>query len=138
MMEEKEYLNLLDKAYQDLPEVLHKKERFEVPEVRGRIVKTRTHISNFKDIAKHISREQNHMYRYLLKFVGVRGDLNEEKGEVVLHSRFQPAVLNKGIKSYFNEFVVCSHCNSPDTELSEGKLEKKCNACGHQEKVPQV
>lgn len=137
-MEEQHYTELLDKAYEELPTVLHKKERFEVPEVRGRIVKTRTHITNFKDIAKHLSRDQNHMFRYLLKFVGVRGDLVDDKGEVVLHSRFQPAVLNKGVKKYFEDFVVCPHCNSPDTELVENASIKKCNACGHQEKVQQV
>ena len=137
-MEEKDYITLLDQAYEELPEVLHKKERFEVPEVRGRIVKTRTNITNFKDIAKHLSRDPNHMFRYLLKFVGVRGDLNEERGEVVLHSRFQPAVLNKAVNKYFNEYVVCPHCNSPDTDLVENASLKKCNACGHQEKVQQV
>lgn len=137
-MDEKSYIELLDKGYDELPEVLHKKERFEVPEVRGRIVKTRTHITNFKEVAKHLSRDTNHMFRYIIKFVGVRGDLQEEKGEVVLHSRFQPAVLNKGVTSYFNEYVVCPHCNSPDTDLIENDTIKKCNACGHQEKVRKI
>ena len=138
-MKESEYKELLEKAYEQLPEVLHRKgERFVVPEVSGRIVKSRTQISNFGDIAKYISREQGHMYKFMLKFLGVRGELNEDKGLVILFSRFQPAMLNKGVQKYFQEYVECPHCGSPDTVLQEGNSMKKCNACGHQEKVQQV
>jgi translation initiation factor 2 subunit 2 len=137
-MEEKEYLNLLEKGYSELPEVLFKKERFTIPEVRGRIIKTRTQITNFGEIAKHFTRTQEHFFKFFLKFAGVRGDLDTKKGEVILHSKFQPAFLNKAVKSYFNEYVECPHCNSPDTSLDVAKNMKQCKACGHQEKVPNL
>ena len=137
-MDETKYKELLDQAYSELPEVLHKRKRFVIPEVRGRIIKTRTQVANFGEIAKHLSRDTNHMYRFMLKFVGVRGELNDSKGEVILYSRFQPALLNKGIAKYFDEYVVCPHCSSPDTILENGAKIKKCNACGHQEPVQQV
>ena len=137
-MDQAKYEQLLDKAYEELPAVLYKKDRFEIPEVKGRLIKTRTQIRNFGEIAKHLSRDQNHFFKYLLKFVGVRGDLNDSKGEVILHSRFQPAILNKGVKSYFTDYVECPHCNSPDTILQDSNGIKKCNACGHQEKVARL
>jgi translation initiation factor 2 subunit 2 len=137
-MNDTQYEQLLDQAYAELPEVLYKKERFVIPEVSGRLVKTRTQINNFGEIAKHFERPQEHMYKYMIKFVGVRGDLYENRGQVIMHSRFQPAILNKGVNSYFKEYVACPHCNSPDTILQEEGGIKKCNACGHQEKVTRL
>ncbi len=133
-MDEEEYKKLLDKAYVDLPEVLYKKERFEIPQVRGKLIKTRTQILNFGEIAKHLAREKDHMFKFILKEVGVRGEYNS-KGELTLHSRFQPAMLNKAVESYFNIYVKCSHCNSPDTIFANNATILKCNACGHQEKI---
>ncbi|MCA9495793.1 MAG: translation initiation factor IF-2 subunit beta [Nanoarchaeota archaeon] len=136
-MEEKEYLELLDKAYEDLPQVLYKKERFEIPEVRGKIIKTRTIISNFRTIAKHLARKEEHFQKFILKDVGVRGDLTP-KGELILHSRFQPLVLNKAVKNYYANYVACAHCNSPDTVLNDDASVLKCNACGNKEKKAKV
>ena len=136
-MDEKEYLGLLEKAYEDLPEVLYKKERFEIPQVTGRVVKSRTIIRNFKEIAKHFARDEGHFFRFMLKEVGVRGDLNP-RGELTLHSKFQPAMLNKAVESYFDQFVKCSHCTSPDTVFTTNSTILKCNACGHQQKISQI
>lgn len=135
-MDKAQYEQLLDKAYKDLPEVLYKKERFVIPEVSGRIIKTRTQITNFGDIAKHLERDVNHMFKFMLKEIGVRGELGK-RGDITLHSRFQPTVLNKAVKKYFNEYVECPHCNSPDTLLEQDGT-FKCNACGYSEKKSQL
>lgn len=132
-MDEAEYTNLLEQAYNELPEVLYKAQRFEVPQVKGKLIKSRTVISNFRDIAKHLSREEDHLSKFMLKEVGVRGEV-DGRGDLVLHSRFQPAALNKAVSKYFETFVKCSHCNSPDTYFNEpGSIQ--CKACGHREKV---
>ncbi len=136
-MDEKEYTSLLDKAYADLPAVINRKGRFEVPTVKGRLVKSRTIITNFRDISKTLSRDEIHCFKFVLKEVGVRGDINE-KGEVTLFSRFQPAMLNKAISKYFKTYVECTHCTSPDTIFINDNTFIKCNACGHQEKIPKL
>jgi len=136
-MEEKEYLSLLEKAYLDLPAVIYKKERFEVPQVTGRLIKSRTVITNFREIAKHLARNEEHFLKFILGDVGVRGDIGM-KGELTLHSRFQPAILNKAVDNYFKFCVQCVHCASPDTILTNNNTIVKCNACGHQEKINQL
>ena len=135
-MNESEYKELLDKAYKDLPEVLYKKDRFEIPQVKGRFIKSRTQISNFAEIAKHLEREEDHFFKFLLKDLGVRGEYNN-KG-LTLHSRFQVAGLNKAVENYFKNYVECPHCKSPDTVLINERATLKCNACGHQEKVSKL
>ena len=134
-MEEKEYLELLDKAYDELPEVLYKKGRFEIPKVKGRLIKTRTQIDNFKTIAKTLIRPEDHLLKYFLREAGVRGETNR-RGVLILHSRFQPAALNKIIEKYYNTYVECPHCRSPDTTLGETSF--TCKACGHEEKISKL
>lgn len=133
-MEEKEYLELLDKAYSDLPEVMYRKERFEIPQVKGRLVRSRTVISNFRDIAKHFSRDIDHLSKFMLRDLGVRGEV-DNRGELVVHSRFQPGMLNRAVEHYFKQYVECSHCHSPDTILNPEGDELVCNACGFKERV---
>ena len=45
--------------------------------------------------------------------------------------------INKKIKKYASEFVFCSECNKPDTELTEEKevIYLKCQACGAKKPV---
>lgn len=137
-MEESTYLEILEKAYEDLPKVLYKTQRFEIPEVRGRLIKTRTHITNFVEISKDFSREPEHLFKFFLKEVGVRGDLNLNRGEIVLHSRFQPGILNKTVENYFKIYVKCSKCTRPDTILSQDGTTLTCKACGHVETVAKL
>ena len=132
-MEDKKYVELLDKAYSELPQVLYKKGRFEIPTVSGKLIKSRTVISNFREIGKHFNRDEAHLVKYFLREAGVRGETTD-KGELILHSRFQPVALNKIIERYFHSFVECPNCRSPDTLLDEFS-NLKCKACGHQEKL---
>jgi len=132
-MDDKTYEKLLDKAYTELPEVLYSGGRFEIPTVSGKLIKSRTLITNFGDIAKDLLRDQSHLLKYFLREAGVRGEINS-RGELTLHSRFQPAALNKIIERYYSEFVECPHCRSPDTEILNGN-NLKCKACGHEEKI---
>ena len=134
-MEESEYSSLLDKAYEELPQVLYKEKRFEVPQVKGKLIKSRTVINNFRDIAKTLVREEEGFSKFMLRELGVRGDI-DPRGGLVLHSRFQPGMLNKGVLNYFKKYVECPNCKSPDTTLDGTKL--VCKACGHQEKVPEL
>jgi translation initiation factor 2 subunit 2 len=129
-MEEKEYIQLLDNAYADLPQVLHKENRFEVPKVSGRVERTKTIVNNFRNIAKTLVRPENHFMRFFLKEVGVRGELNQ-RGELELAAKFQPGILNRTVERYFKNYVECEHCNSPDTTLDKDNKSIKCKACGH-------
>ena len=132
-MDDKTYDKLLDKAYKELPEVLYSGTRFEIPTVSGKLIKSRTLITNFDEIAKTLLRDKAHLLKFFLREAGVRGDINN-RGELTLYSRFQPTALNKIIERYYYEFVECPYCRSPDTEIIAGN-NLKCKACGHQEKI---
>ncbi len=126
-MDEKEYLDLLEKAYSELPEVVHKKERFVIPKVRGKIERNRTLIINFGEIAKTLHRPIEHIMKFFLKEGGVRGEV--ERNTLVLHSKFSPKILDKILERYFKNYVECPVCHRPDTVLKEDIL--NCKACGY-------
>jgi len=136
-MDIKDYEVLLDKAYEELPEVLYKKERFVVPLVKGKLIKSRTIVTNFTQIAKHLERDIEHFSKFMLKDLGVRGEVGN-RGDLILHSRFQPEGLNKAVNKYFKQFVECSHCTSPDTVFEKNGTVLKCNACGHTANIPRL
>lgn len=126
-MDEKKYLELLDKAYSKLPENLIKNKRFVIPKVSGKIIRNRTSITNFKEISNIFSRDLNHLFRYFSKEAAVRSEI-EKNGNVILYSKFHPDALNKIIVSYYENFVECPSCKGPDTELKDSLL--ICKVCG--------
>ena len=136
-MDETQYIELLENAYRELPQVLYKKERFEIPQVRGKLIKSRTVINNFKDISSDFSRPIEHLSKFMLKDLGVRGEVDSRKN-LVLHSRFSPTALNKSVEKYYKLYVECQHCKSPDTEFSSNETHLECKACGHLEKIPKL
>ncbi len=87
---------------------MYKKERFEIPKVTGKIIKSRTVVSNFRDIAKQFVRQEDHFSKFMLREVGVRGEVSP-RGELILHSKFQPGILNKGVENYYTKFVECPY-----------------------------
>ncbi|MHA2473328.1 MAG: translation initiation factor IF-2 subunit beta, partial [Promethearchaeota archaeon] len=46
--------------------------------------------------------------------------------------QYKPQVLNRLIGNYTKNYVLCSICNKPDTQIQrEGKMAfLKCTACG--------
>ncbi len=136
-MDETQYNELLEIAYKELPQFLYKKERFEIPQVRGRLIKSRTVVNNFKEISSDFSRSLEHLSKFMLKDLGVRGEIDSRKN-LVLHSRFSPTALNKAVEKYYKSYIECPHCNSPDTEFSNNETNLECKACGHLEKIPKL
>jgi translation initiation factor 2 subunit 2 len=125
-----DYKELLQKAREDLPEISQSHERFEVPKVRGHIQGNRTVVSNFVQIASAISRDVNHLLKYILKELATPGEI---KNNVLIIGRKVSAVMiNEKIDKYVKEFVLCKECKKPDTKLvKEDKVVfVKCQACG--------
>ena len=125
-----DYTELLKRARRNLPESGKNHKRFEVPEVKGHIQGNRTIISNFRQIASVLGRKPEHLLKYLLKELATPGEL-KKKG-LILGRRVSSQMINKKIKQYVNEFVICKECKKPDTKLVRENCITfiKCQACG--------
>ena len=60
-----DYEKLLEKAKASLPNLSEKKERFEIPKVKGHIQGNKTIVTNFNQIITSFGRESQHILKYL-------------------------------------------------------------------------
>ncbi len=132
------YEELLKKAQEELPEQVKGSERFVIDKIKGHLEGSKTILINLKKIAKDLSRDENHLLKYLLRELATPGKI--VRGRVILGAKTAASTINKKIKKYASEFVFCSECNKPDTELAEEKsvMYLKCLACGVKKPVKNI
>lgn len=125
-----EYEKLLKEARKKLPESILKKERFEVPKVKGHIQGNKTVISNFNQIADFLRKDVNHLVKYVLKELAAPGNLT--KTALIIGTKVSATRVNEKINQYVREFVLCPECGKPDTKIEkeDNFLFMKCTACG--------
>jgi translation initiation factor 2 subunit 2 len=129
-MTDDDYLSLLDRAKNCLPETIETHERFSLPEMdilqEGKI----TVIRNFIDITDKVRRDPQHVLQYLLRELGTPGNI--EGRRAVLKAKLSITQISDRIQEYTDTFVICSECDRPDTHMSkEGRtLVLECEACG--------
>ena len=135
----KNYEDLLKKAEEELPENLSGGERFVIENVKGHLEGNKTVLINLNKIAKDLGRDIDHLLKYLLRELATPGKII--RGRVILGTKVSAVKINKKIKKYASEFVFCSECNKPDTELVEEKggiIYLKCLACGAKKPVKKL
>ncbi|MEI6795809.1 MAG: translation initiation factor IF-2 subunit beta [Methanomassiliicoccales archaeon] len=125
-----DYMSLLERAKQKLPETIEKHERFTVPEADVFQEGKQTVVKNFGDIVDALRREQEDLLQYLLRELGTPGTI--EGRRVIFKARLTPAQINDRILAYTDSFVLCSECGRPDTHIvKEGRIMiLECEACG--------
>ena len=134
-MDINKYNELLDKAYENIPDNVKKLSRFEIPKVEIRIEAKNTYITNFNKIINTLMRDRKHFIGVFLKKVGTMGEIRGQ--QLFLKGIYKEQVLNKLIEQYSKLYVLCKICNKPDTEIQrEGKkIFLKCTACGAREEI---
>ena len=129
------YDELLEKAYEKIPDNVKKSSRFQIPKVEIRIEAKNTYITNFNKIINILNRDRKHFIGIFLKKAGTMGELRGQ--QLFLKGTYKEQVLDKLIEQYSKTYVLCRICNKPDTEIQrEGKkLFLKCTACGAREEI---
>lgn len=124
------YEELLDKAYEKIPEIKTDDSRFEIPKVQGHIQGSKTIIANFIKITQILRREPNHIQKYLLRELATPG--NTDGPRLILNRKISSGLINQKIEQYARDFVICKECGKPDTFLKkEDRVTYvKCQACG--------
>ena len=130
MTADDDYLALLERAKEQLPEVVENHERFVIPE--GDVIQEgkTTFIKNFIDISETLRREPQHLLQFLLRELGTPGTI--EGRRAVLKAKISTAQINDKIRMYAETFVICSECGRPDTKMvkDDRTLILECEACG--------
>jgi translation initiation factor 2 subunit 2 len=129
------YEEMLKRAKEKLPKVQSKLERFEMPKVQGHVEGNRTVLINIFNIASLVAREPDHILKYLQRELATPGYFQDKR--LVFGRKLASQMINEKLQGYIKLFVLCEQCGKPDTKLldEEGKLIKKCTACGHKSVV---
>lgn len=124
------YDGLLKRAREKLPSFALKAERFEIPKVKGHVQGNKTVIANFGDICSAFAREPEHLLKYLQRELATPAAIDGPR--LILGRKLSSSLINSKMEQYAHDFVLCSECNRPDTQIKkEGQvLILQCTACG--------
>ncbi len=129
-----DYEQMLAKAQKELPESVSSGERFQIEKVSGHLEGNKTIISNLKKIADRCGRPPEHLLKYLQRELASPAKFDGER--TIFGTKIASEFINKKVKQYISEFVLCPACGKPDTKLllAEDVQYLKCDVCGN--KVP--
>ena len=129
-MADDDYMALLNRAKEVLPETIENHERFELPELdilqEGKI----TVFRNFIDVTDKLRRDPQHLLQFLLRELGTPGNI--EGRRAVFKAKISSSSINEKIETYTETYVICSECGLPDTKIvkDDRTLILECEACG--------
>lgn len=124
-----DYSTLLRKVKSSV-EKREEKKRFQIPRAEIIYEGKLTIIQNFNDIVDAINRDEEHIFKYLLKQFGLSGEVSD--GRLILKGKPPEGNIEKAIQEYLRTYVQCFECGNFDTEIvRENRNEVvRCKACG--------
>ena len=129
--EQKDYEQLLDNVYKNLPEKVTKSERFEMPRFEYFTEGNKTIIKNFKAVSDKLRREPGLLVKFFSKELAVPA---EQQGErLVLARRLGAEMINGKLEDFVNRYVMCKECKRPDSHIEDmghGFKQLVCESCG--------
>lgn len=127
---EKNYREMLDRAYEELPELKGTYERFSVPRPDVRRAGRRTVIMNFKELADELNRTPEHLLKFLVGETATRANFDGTRA--IFQGQFTPDTFRNLMDIYTKKYVICPVCQRPDTKIVRDKrfLFLQCDACG--------
>lgn len=133
-----DYKEMLKRARSRLPSEVLQHKRFEVPNARSSTIGMRTIIHNFKEISDTLNRDPNHVIKFLSKEMATAGTL--QRTRAMFQGKFPRQTIDRLIKRYVDEFIVCPVCKRPDTKIAK---ERRfyfiiCEACGARSSIRPV
>ncbi|MEM1582311.1 MAG: translation initiation factor IF-2 subunit beta [Candidatus Bathyarchaeia archaeon] len=137
-MVELKYEDMLEGAYEQLPQEVFKRERLEVPRASCTTFGSRTFLNNFREICDVLNRDPNHVLRYLSREMATSGAI--EGSRAVFQGKFESEAMDRLVRRYMDEFVICPICKRPDTKIIKEKRLNflVCEACGAKSPVRRI
>jgi len=120
----------LERAMKKMPDTKGTEDRFVIPTPKIFYEGKTTVLENFFNIADTLNRDPEHLMKFMLQEMGTAGKI--EGQHAVFQGKFTEDNLSRLVGSYVQEYVICSECHRPDTQLikSDRVLMLKCEACG--------
>ena len=132
------YEDLLKRARSQCSEVGSKRERLELPRLQYARIGMRTVIYNFKEVADALSRDPQHIMKFLTGEMATAA--TAQGSRVIFQGKFSEDTFSRLIQRYIEGFVNCPVCHLPDTKIVKEKRLSflLCEACGAKSSVRQL
>jgi translation initiation factor 2 subunit 2 len=133
-----DYEELLKRARSQIPEIVSKRERLEIPKLQHSVIGMRTIIYNFKEIAETLNRDPQHLLKFLTGEMATAATTQEPR--VIFQGKFPQETLERLLQRYVENFVTCPVCKRPDTKIVKEKRLSflLCDACGAKSSIHQL
>jgi translation initiation factor 2 subunit 2 len=133
-----DYEKLLTRIYLSLPKKTLTNERFELPVAQSIIQGKQTIVKNFTKIAKDLNRDPKQLYKFFMKEISTSSTIVNQS--LILNGIFNAKKIHDILQKYIKNFVLCSECHKPDTEIVTQNNVKilKCSACGATTALPKL
>ncbi len=126
----KSYEEMLNEAFEKMPEKIKENKRFEIPKLISFIEGNKTIVKNFKHAIEKIRRDPEKVTKFFSRELATPVSLEGER--MILQRRINNEFLNKKFLEYVNKFVKCKECGGYDTHIEnrEGVKVLVCEICG--------
>ncbi len=133
-----EYDEMLERAYEDLPEILKEESRFQIPKIDSVVQGRVTVIQNFGELIKTLNRSPDILSKYFLGEMGTGGEFDTAR--LVLKGQFRGPQLQDKLEAFVQSYVICPECHRPDTAIIQEKRMSflKCEACGARHSIATI
>lgn len=130
-----DYEKLLDKAEGMFADSTQSEARLKIPEPDIIREGKATIVRNFTDIADMVSRDPQHIAKFLMKEFGIGVTVTGKR--LIINRKLSYEQIASKISQYLDSYVMCYECGSPDTEIQRvGRTNLlTCKACGAQHPI---
>ncbi|AXR77291.1 translation initiation factor IF-2 subunit beta [Natrarchaeobaculum sulfurireducens] len=125
-----DYESSLDRAMDEVPDIGGDEERLQIPDAETQKDGAFTRFKNLDEIADVLSREDEHLHRFVQREMGTSGKFEDGRGRY--NGTFSQQDFNAAVDAYVDEYVLCTECGLPDTRLvrEDRTPMLRCDACG--------
>ena len=137
-MTESDYIRLLKRAREQLPEKIFEKSRFEPPKPDVVIEGNRTFFKNWHQVVTAINRDENHLLKFLTKELATSATIEGQRA--IFAGKHTKITMIDLFNRYLKDYVICAECQKPDTKIiKEDRISfLVCEACGARNSVKSV
>jgi len=124
------YDDALDRAMDSTPDIQADAERLTVPDAEAQRDGAFTRLTNLEGIADTVSRDPEHLHRFIQRELGTNGQFEDGVGRY--NGNFSGRDFDTVLGKYVDAYVLCGECGLPDTRIvTEDRTEMlRCDACG--------
>ena len=125
-----EYEASLDRALEAVPDIESGGDRLSVPSAEAQADGAFTRFTNLDEVADALSRDTEHLHRFVQRALATSGKLEEGVGRY--NGSLTDGDFDAAVEDYTEEYVRCSECGLPDTRLvqEDRNVMLRCDACG--------